>query len=96
MELAPVVETKTKDENALVQFQSATSASVYTSDQHSSLIGSNDQDNLDMSVNKFYFILFVILINVNSFVCGYVPACSNQVEFIFNAKFGFITTDQKD
>lgn len=49
-----------------------------------------------MSVNKCYFTAFVIIVNINSFVAGYIPAYSNQVEYIFEAKFNFDTIDKQD
>ena len=55
-----------------------------------------ESDVLDMSVNMPYLISMVCVINIQGILTGYSCSYSNQVQYIFDTKFGYKTIEDKN
>ena len=62
-----------------------------TSNESSPLITSKP---LDMSVNKFFLVVFISTFNLPGLVLGYAMAYANPLTECMNLKFGWVTDSE--
>lgn len=79
--------------NDRLQSKSTVDSVLLPGQQHQDIL---NKRGLDLRVNKVYLCMFIFILNIPGFSLGYATCYSDQVEYIFDAKFGNDNTEKKN